>query len=193
MINSLIPPALRFVLHKIGSNSVPYCIWGFLFLYLRIPRDAALCRAVKASNKPGVAVVRQWLSPPHYHSHHGTDDCNYLPARSLCPVSLSDSQSALRCYFFRLPLFRSHLQPTLGLFLRRLSSVAAINPSKWECKSTISEFTLTTHEMADITQIDFSKNPFSFPGSLYLSCLLPLSPDMNSATWGWLIKQQPYL
>lgn len=33
----------------------------------------------------------------------------------------------------------------------------SINPLKWECKSVISEFTLTTHETVDIAQIGFSK------------------------------------
>lgn len=158
MINSLIPPALRFVLHNTGINSVPYWIWGFLFLYLRIPGEAALCRAVKASNKPGVAVVRQWLSPPHYHSHHGPDDCNYLPARSLRPVSFSDSQSALRrCFFVRLsfPLICSRPSACSSDVSHPLQQ--SINPLKWECKSVISEFTLTTHETVDIAQIGFSK------------------------------------
>lgn len=165
MINSLIPPALRFVLHNTGINSVPYWIWGFLFLYLRIPGEAALCRAVKASNKPGVAVVRQWLSPPHYHSHHGPDDCNYLPARSLRPVSFSDSQSALRrCFFVRLsfPLICSRPSACSSDVSHPLQQ--SINPLKWECKSVISEFTLTTHETVDIAQIGFSKKTLLIPG-----------------------------
>lgn len=40
----------------------------------------------------------------------------------------------------------------------------SINPLKWECKSVISEFTLTTHETVDIAQIGFSKKTLLIPG-----------------------------
>lgn len=150
LLSLLIPPALGFALHTIGLN-----LWIFLSL-AQDPRKTVQRHVVKASNKPAVAVRRR-LSLLHYHSHHGTDDCNYSFSLPLSPSCLSLRFSI--CFSPVRLSFRSHLHPTLALSPRHLSSVAAINLFTWKCKSVISQFTLTADEMVDIAQIGFSPIP----------------------------------
>lgn len=196
---SLIAPTSGFVLRTTGRNSVNIPrlnFWIQFFLYSRMPRETLHHRVVKASSKASVAIVWQWLSLPHYHSHHDTDNCYYLPdlfSLSCLPLIFSICFSPV---FSFVSLFHSHLQPTLSLslFLSRRcpSSVAVINLFRWKCKCVISWSTLNADEMVGIAQTGFSQtlvtpppHRLCLPPDLYLSVMFPLYPEI------WLIQQHP--
>lgn len=116
------------------------------FLLFASGTHASNCHVVKASDRPGDAVVEQWQSLTHYHSHHGVDKCNHLPTHLSPPVSVSQALGLLFSSIF-ISLLRSHPQPSLALSLGCRSSVAAINnqfiSDGNKCKSGISGSTLT--------------------------------------------------